>query len=89
MAVSLGVSSISTTSRYGGCHVRESREITVSLLELDELCEERHRLVGSAHGNGAREGADDRDHTKYEVKSEEQSMFLAYINGGMLETNMD
>lgn len=49
-------------------HVRESWEVTVSRLEPDELCEERKRLVGGAHGNGAREGADDRDDAKYEVK---------------------
>lgn len=49
-------------------HVREHREITVSRLEPDELREERECLFGGAHGNGAREGADNHDDTKHKVK---------------------
>jgi hypothetical protein len=47
---------------------RESREITVLRLELDELCEERQSLIGGAHCNGASKGADDGNEAKYEIK---------------------
>lgn len=48
--------------------VRESWEIAVLRLEPDELGEERQRLIGGAHDNGTREGANDRDKAKYNIE---------------------
>jgi hypothetical protein len=48
--------------------LRESGEITVPRLELNELCEERHNLIGSAHGNGTCKGANYGNEAKYEIK---------------------
>uniref|UniRef100_A0A0A9GIT2 Uncharacterized protein n=2 Tax=Arundo donax TaxID=35708 RepID=A0A0A9GIT2_ARUDO len=48
--------------------LRESREIAVLRLETDELCEERQRLVGRAHGNGTGKGAYDGNEAKDEIE---------------------
>uniref|UniRef100_J3MCP1 Uncharacterized protein n=1 Tax=Oryza brachyantha TaxID=4533 RepID=J3MCP1_ORYBR len=58
----------STIQEASASTVRESWEVAVLRFEPDELSEERQRLVGGAHGNGACKGADDRDEPKYDIE---------------------
>ena len=49
-------------------HARQRRKIIVLRLEPEELREERQRLVGGAHGDGAADGGDHRGEAEDEVE---------------------